>query len=83
VIEDDARTRVARAAAFIAQLHRVSANSPHSWRRAASVGRDIGIADGDLEQAIRDAERAGMIQRRVDDEGLIMLTPAGRAAASR
>jgi DNA-binding MarR family transcriptional regulator len=76
-------TRLKRAAAFIAQLHRLSINSPHSWRRAASVGGDIGLADADLEQAIRDAEKAGLIQRRADDEGLIMLTVDGRAAASR
>jgi DNA-binding MarR family transcriptional regulator len=66
--------------AFVAPF---SINSPHSWRGAESVGRDAGLADADLEQAIRDAEKAGLIQRRSDDEGLIMLTAAGRAAASR
>lgn len=78
-----AKDRLQRAAAFIAQLHRLSINSPHSWRRAQAIGRDIGLADADLEQAIRDAEKVGFIQRRVDDDGLILLTAKGRAAASQ
>ena len=77
------RDRLERAAAFVAQLHRLSINSPHSWRRDASVGGYIGLADGDLELAIRDTEKDGLIQRRADDEALIMLTPAGRSAASQ
>ena len=78
-----AQDRLQRAAAFIAQLHRLSIDSPHSWRRAQAIGRDIGLVDAELEQAIRDAEKAGFIQRRVDDEGLILLTAKGRAAASQ
>jgi len=72
-----------RAASLVAQLHRLSAKSPNSWQRAENIGRDVGLADAHLEQAIRDAEKAGLIQRRADDEGLIMLTAAGRAAASQ
>jgi len=34
-------------------------------RRAQAIGRDIGLVDVELEQAIRDAEKAGFIQRRV------------------
>ena len=78
-----AQDRLQRAAAFIAQLHRVSINRPHSWRRARAIGRDTGLADADLEQAIRDAEKVEFIQRRVDDDGLILLTAKGRAAASQ
>ena len=77
------RDRLERAAAFVAQLHRLSASSLPSWRRADSVGRDIGLADAVLEQAIRDAERAGFILRRADDAVLIILTVKGRAAASQ
>ena len=77
-----ARNRIQLAAAFIAQLHRLSSNSPHSWRRAASVGRDINLDGAALELAMRDAEKVGFIQRRVDDEGLIILTAKGKAAAS-
>ena len=77
-----AQDRLQRAAAFIAQLHRLSINSPHSWRRAQTIGRDIGRADAELEQAICDAQKAGFIQRQVDDEGLVLLTAEGRAAAS-
>ena len=66
---------------IVAQLHRLSAKSPHSWRRAESVGLDIGLEGAELELAIRDAEKAGFIERRADDEGLIILTAKGRAAA--
>ena len=78
-----ARDRLERAAAFVAQLHRLSVKSPHSWRRADSVGRDVGLAGAALEQAIRDAEKAGLIERRADDAGLVLLTAEGRAAASQ
>jgi DNA-binding MarR family transcriptional regulator len=77
-----ARNRIQLAAAFIAQLHRLSSNSPRSWRRATSVGRGINLDGAALELAIRDAEKAGFIQRRADDEGLIILTAKGQAAAS-
>jgi hypothetical protein len=60
---NDNQDRLERAAAFVAQLHRLSTKTLHSWRRAESVGRDVGLADADLEQAIRDAEKAGLIQR--------------------
>ena len=72
-----ARNRVQLAAAFIAQLYRLSSNSPHSWRRAASVGRDINLDGAALELAIRDTQKAGFIQRRADDEGLVILTAKG------
>ena len=78
-----AHSRLNRAAAFIAQLARLSDTSPHSWRRAESVGRDVGLAGLPLEQALDDAQRAGHIHRREDDAGLILLTAAGRAAASQ
>ena len=77
------RDRLDRAAAFVAQLYRLSAKGPHSWRRAESVGRDVGLAGLPLEQALDDAEQAGLIERRADDEGLVILTDAGRAAASQ
>ena len=78
-----AQDRLQRAAAFINQLHRLSMDSPHSWRRTQAIGRDIGLVDVELEQALRDAEKAGFIQRRGDDENLILLTPKGLAAASQ
>jgi hypothetical protein len=73
--------RLERAAAFVAHLYRLGAKAPHSWRRAESVGRDVGLAGAHLEQAITDAEKAGLIHRRADDAGLIILTSAGRAFA--
>ena len=63
------RNRIQLAAAFIVQLHRLSSNSPHSWRRAESVGRDNTLAGAALELAIRDTEKAGFIQRRADNRG--------------
>ena len=78
-----ARDRLERAAALVARLHRLSTNSPHSWRRADSVGRDIGLDGAALELAMRDAEKAGFLERRADDEGLVLLTAKGRAAASQ
>ena len=75
--------RLERAAAFVTQLYRLSAKSPHSWRRAESVGRDVGLTNDQLEQALDDAEKAGLIERRADDAGLIMLTAKGGGAASQ
>ena len=77
-----ARNRIRFAAAFIVQLYRLSSNSPHSWRRAKSAGRDINLDGAALELAFCDTEKAGFIQRRADNEGLIILTAKGRAAAS-
>jgi hypothetical protein len=51
-----ARNRIQLAAAFIVKLHRLSANSPHSWRRAESLGRDISLDGAALELAIRHRE---------------------------
>jgi DNA-binding MarR family transcriptional regulator len=44
--------------------------------------RDISLDGAALELAIRDTEKAGFIQRRADNEGLVILTAKGRAAAS-
>ena len=65
------------------RFHCLSAKAPRSWRRAESVGRDIGLRGAQLEQALDACEKAGLIQRRADDEGLIMLTADGWAAASQ
>jgi hypothetical protein len=78
-----ARARLERTAALVAQLHLISIRNQYSWRRAESVGRDVGLEGAELELAIRDAERAGLIQCRADDEGLVLLTAKGRAAASQ
>jgi hypothetical protein len=78
-----AKDRLQRAAALISQLRRLSPKNPQSWRRAQNVGQDVGLAGAHLEQAIRDAEKVGYIQRHADDAGLILLTDKGRAAASQ
>jgi hypothetical protein len=51
--------------------------------RAESVDRDVGLAGAHRELAISDTERAGLIHRRADDEGLVILTAKGRAAAAQ
>jgi hypothetical protein len=56
---------------------------PAAHRGNQSVDRDVGLAGLPLEQALADAEQAGLIHRRADDVGLILLTDAGRAAASQ
>ena len=72
-----AQDRLQRAAAFIAQLNRLSIISPHSWRRAVSVGRHINLDGAALELAMRDAEKAGFLERRADDESLVILMAKG------
>lgn len=52
-------------------------------RRAETIGREVGLGDAELEQAVRDAEKVGFIQRGADDASLILLTAKGRGAASR
>lgn len=38
------KRRLERAAAFVARLHKLSRTARNSWRRAESVGRDVGPA---------------------------------------
>jgi hypothetical protein len=73
--------RLATAAAFVTALFDLSRHSPRAWRRADAVGRSAGIAGQQLEQAIADAVQAGLVDRRVDDGALVLLTSRGRALA--
>jgi hypothetical protein len=77
-LDDD---RLATAAAFVTALFDLSRSSPRAWRRAGAVGRSAGIAGQQLEQAIADAVLAGLVDRRVDDGALVLLTSRGRALA--
>jgi hypothetical protein len=77
-LDDD---RLATAAAFVTALFALSRHSPRAWRRADAVGRSAGIAGQQLEQAIADAVLAGLVDRRVDDGALVLLTSRGRALA--
>lgn len=70
-----------RAATFVAQLYRFSLDARHSWQRAERIGCAIGLQGTDLEQALVDAEAAGLIMRRTDHTGLVLLTEAGRGVA--
>lgn len=73
--------RLEHAALFIARLHYLSRFSPRIWRRAASIGADVGLDGAALEQVLIDTEDASLIDRRVDDPGLVLLTKRGRRAA--
>ena len=73
--------RLACAATFVTALFDVSRHSPRSWRRADAVGRSAGIVGQQLDQAIADAVQAGLVDRRVDDGALVLLTSRGRALA--
>ena len=59
----------------------LSRRSPKAGRLADAVGRSAGITGQQLEQAIADAVQAGLIDRRVDDGGLVLLTSRGRVLA--
>ena len=47
-------------------------------RRSGSI-----VSINSPHSAIRDAKQGGFIERRADDEGLVILTARGRAAASQ
>jgi hypothetical protein len=79
----DDSDRLATAAAFVARLFAISRRSPKAWRRADAVGRSAGIEGLRLEQALADAEQAGLLDRRVDDPGLVPLIGRGRGLAER
>jgi len=75
-------TRLALAANFVTALQAASRRNPSSWRPVASIGRDAGIADPEqLEQAARDAERAGLVERWADGSH-VLLTAKGRGVAA-
>jgi hypothetical protein len=80
---DETDVRLAAAAAFVAALSDLSCGSPRAWRRADAVGRTAGIVGQRLEWAIADAVGAGLVDRRVDDRSLVLLTDMGRAVALR
>lgn len=77
----DDQDRLACAAHFAAALFDVSRSSPNAWQRANAIGRTIGIEGQRLEQAIIDAVGAGLVDRRVDDADLVLLTSRGRTVA--
>jgi hypothetical protein len=80
--ETSGRLRLERAALFVAKLHELSRTSPKAWRRAEAIGRDAGIDPAEIEQAVDDAERVGLIHRRSDDPQLVLLTDQGRAVTA-
>jgi len=69
------------AASFVARLFTLSRGSPKAWLRADVVGQSAGIVGPQLEQAVADAVQAGLVDRCVDDNGLVLLTDRGRALA--
>lgn len=67
----------------MAALFELSRNSPRAWRRADAVGRTTGLVGQRLERAFGDAVGAGLVDRRVDDSALVLLTDLGRAVVER
>lgn len=65
----------------MATLFAISLRSSRAWRRADAVGRSAGILGERLEQAVADAVLAGLVDRRADDDALVLLTSRGRALA--
>jgi len=77
-----ARNRIRFAAAFIVQLHRLSSKARIRGGEPKASDATSTLMARHWNLAIRDTEKAGFIQRRADNEGLIILTAKGRAAAS-
>lgn len=77
-LDDD---RLACTSAFVAALYGLSRRTPRAWRRADAVGRSARIEAKRLAQAVADAVQAGLVDRRVDEPGLVLLTDRGRALA--
>jgi hypothetical protein len=73
--------RLARAAQFVVALQTAS-RSNAGWRPVASIGKAASITDpAELEQAARDAEAAGLVDRWADGSH-VRLTSKGRAAGA-
>ena len=73
--------RLALAAKFVTALHDVSRRNPASWRRVSAIGARTGIKGDKLEQVVADVVAAGLVERRVDEPGLVILTSKGWAIA--
>jgi len=75
-------SRLALAADFVTALQNASRRNPASWLPAGMIGKAAGIENPDeLAQAVCDAVYAGLVYRR-DDNGCVLLTDKGRAAAA-
>jgi hypothetical protein len=66
---------------FIAALYDASRRNPASWRRLSAIGARTGIKGVQLEQAVADAVTAGLVEQRLDDTSLVMLTNKGWTVA--
>jgi len=73
--------RVNDATAFVAGLYRLSRAGTNHWRRADAVARYANVPLRYLEQILADCDTAGLLDRGAEDPMLVVLTPAGRAAA--
>ena len=73
--------RLALATKFVAALHDISRRNPASWRRISAIGARTGIKGDQLDQVVADVVTAGVVERRVDEPGLVILTGRGWAIA--
>ena len=69
--------RLALAAKFVTALHDVSQRNPAAWWRISAIGSRMCIKSDQLEQVVADVVTAGLVERRVDDPSLVMLTSQG------
>jgi hypothetical protein len=74
--------RIARVSQFIDALRMVGHRNPKSWQAISSIGRAAGIVDqAQLDQAVADAVDAGLVERRIDGNH-VLLTGKGQGAMS-
>jgi DNA-binding MarR family transcriptional regulator len=75
--------RLSLATKFIAALYDVGRRNPASWRRITAIGARTGIKGDELEQIVADVVAAGLVERRVDEPCLVILTSKGWAIARK
>ena len=74
--------RLVRETRFVTALFDATRTTPNAWRSVTEIGNRAGILDRQqLEQAVADAEAAGLLTRQVSAHHLVILTPKGRVAA--
>ena len=73
--------RLALATKFVAALVDASRRNPSTWRRVSAIGARTGIKGDELDQVVVDVVAAGLVERRVDEPGLVILTSKGWAIA--
>jgi len=69
--------RITLATKFLAALRDVSRRNPATWRRISAIGARTGIKGDQLQQVVADIVTDGLVERRVDEPDLVILTNKG------